>query len=162
MTKWGLSSAILGSLQICLIRFKSGLWLGRSDVVLAVSFGLLSVVEDEPLAQSEFLSVVEQIFIEDLSVLCAIQLSFNPEASVLLKNTPTASCSRHHCFTVEMVLSRAWFPPVITFRVLPKQFNLGFIMFLTVWVSFRYFLANYKQAFVHFALRLGFHLATLP
>ncbi len=32
----------------------------------------------EPSAQSEVLSAVEQVFIEDISVLCSIQLSLDP------------------------------------------------------------------------------------
>ncbi len=36
------------------------------------------MLEGEPSAQSEVLSAVEQVFIEDISVLCSIQLSLNP------------------------------------------------------------------------------------
>lgn len=45
-------------------------------VRLDVCFGLL---EAEPLAQSEVPSVVEQVFIEDIIVLCSIQLTLNTD-----------------------------------------------------------------------------------
>ncbi len=39
------------------------------------------MLEGEPLAQSEVRSAVEQVFIEDIAVLCSIQLSLNPDQS---------------------------------------------------------------------------------
>ena len=48
------------------------------------------LLEGEPLAQSEVLSALDQVFMKDISVLCSNQLSLNPEQSLPLKNTPTA------------------------------------------------------------------------
>ncbi len=42
---------------------------------------VIVMLEGEPLAQSEVLSAVEQVFIENISVLCSIQLSLNPDQS---------------------------------------------------------------------------------
>jgi len=42
---------------------------------------VIVMLEGEPLAQSEALSTVEQISIEDLFVLCSIHLSLNPDQS---------------------------------------------------------------------------------
>jgi hypothetical protein len=37
------------------------------------------LLEGEPLPQSAVLSVLEQVFIKDLSVLCSVQFSLNPD-----------------------------------------------------------------------------------
>ena len=42
---------------------------------------VIVVLEGEPLAQSEVLSAPEQVFIEDISILCSVQLSLNPDQS---------------------------------------------------------------------------------
>ena len=39
------------------------------------------LLEGEPLHQSEVLSTLEQVFIKDLSVLCSIHLSLDPDYS---------------------------------------------------------------------------------
>ena len=48
----------------------------HSCIVLAVCLGLL---EGEPSPQSEVLSALEQVFIKDLSVLCSVHLSLDPD-----------------------------------------------------------------------------------
>jgi hypothetical protein len=40
---------------------------------------VIVLLEGEPLPQSEVLSALEQIFIKDLSVLCSIHLSLDPD-----------------------------------------------------------------------------------
>ncbi len=91
-------TAIFRSLQRCLVGFKSGPWLGHSRgftemslshscVTLAVCF--IVMLEGEPSAQSEVLSAVEQVFIENISVLCSIQLSLN------LTSLPVPAAEKH-------------------------------------------------------------------
>ena len=45
------------------------------DCVLSV----VVLLKGEPSSQSEVLSPLEQVFIKDLSVLCAVHLSLNPD-----------------------------------------------------------------------------------
>ena len=45
------------------------------DCVLRV----VVLLEGEPLPQSEVLSALEQVFIKDLSVLCSVHLSLDPD-----------------------------------------------------------------------------------
>ena len=40
---------------------------------------VIVLLEDEPLPQSEVLSALAQIFIKDLSVLCSVNLSLDPD-----------------------------------------------------------------------------------
>ena len=47
------------------------------DCVLSV----VVLLEGEPSPQSEVLSALEQAFIKDLSVLCSVDLSLNPDES---------------------------------------------------------------------------------
>ena len=42
---------------------------------------VIVLLEDEPSAQSEVLSALDQVFIKDISVLCSVQLSLNPDQS---------------------------------------------------------------------------------
>uniref|UniRef100_A0A8C6X5I0 Cadherin domain-containing protein n=1 Tax=Naja naja TaxID=35670 RepID=A0A8C6X5I0_NAJNA len=53
-------------------------FLGRFCVVMAVCLGSLG---SEPSAQSEVLRAVQQVFIEDIPILCSIPLFLNPEQS---------------------------------------------------------------------------------
>ena len=51
------------------------------------------VLEGEPLPRSGVLSALEQMFIKDISVLCSVHLSLNPDYSFspyLWKNIPTS------------------------------------------------------------------------
>uniref|UniRef100_A0A4W5MLI1 Fibronectin type-III domain-containing protein n=1 Tax=Hucho hucho TaxID=62062 RepID=A0A4W5MLI1_9TELE len=68
----------------CSIGFKSRLWLGHLKTFrdLSQSHCVLSVIvllEGEPSPQSEVLSALEQVFIKDLSVLCSVHLSLDPD-----------------------------------------------------------------------------------
>ncbi len=103
-------TAIFRSLQRCWIGFKSGLWLGHSRtvtellwshsfVILAVCLGSLSCWKVNLQAQSEVLSTLEKVFVQDIPVLG--QHSSFPRLqpvvlSLQLKNTPTAWCCHHH------------------------------------------------------------------
>jgi hypothetical protein len=82
--------SIFRSLQRCSIGFKYRLWLGHarifrdlswshSCVFLAVCLGTLSCWKVNLRPQSEVLSVLMQVFIKDLSVLCSVHLSLNPD-----------------------------------------------------------------------------------
>ena len=50
-------------------------------VVLAVCLGSLSCWKVNLHPQSEVMSALEQVFIKDLSVLCSVHLSLNPDQS---------------------------------------------------------------------------------
>ncbi len=103
-------TAIFRSLQRCSIGFKSGLWLGHSRtvtellwshsfVILAVCLGSLSCWKVKPSAQSEVLSTLEKVFVQDIPVLGRIHLSLDCNQSSCpcsWKNTPTAWCCHHH------------------------------------------------------------------
>ncbi len=98
-------TAIFRSLQRCSIGFKSGLWLGHSrshGVVVKPLLRYFSCVlrvivllEGKPSAQSEVLSTLEKVFVQDIPVLGMYPHSYFPRLqpvvlSLQLKNTPTA------------------------------------------------------------------------
>ena len=83
-------TAIFRSLERCSIGLKSRLWLRRSRsfrdlswshscVVLAVCLGSLSCWKVKLLPSREVLSALEQVFIKNLSVLCSLHLSLDPD-----------------------------------------------------------------------------------
>uniref|UniRef100_A0A674BSA2 Microtubule actin crosslinking factor 1 n=1 Tax=Salmo trutta TaxID=8032 RepID=A0A674BSA2_SALTR len=82
-------TAIFRSLQRCSIRFKSGLAGLQKDIQRLVPKPLLCclgcvlrvvvLLKGETLPQSEVLSPLEQVFIKDLSVLCSVHLSLDPD-----------------------------------------------------------------------------------
>ena len=78
-------TAISRSLQRCSNRFKSGLWLSHSRTLrfalrcLGCVLRFVVLFEGELLPQSEVLHALEQVFIKDLSVLCSIHLSLDPD-----------------------------------------------------------------------------------
>ena len=86
----GCCTAIFRSIQRCLIGFKSGLWLrpsrifrdlsrSHSCIVFAVCLGSLSCWKVNLHPQSEVLRALEQVSIKDLSVLCSVYLSLDPD-----------------------------------------------------------------------------------
>ncbi len=103
-------TAIFRSLQRCSIGFKSGLWLGHSRtvtellwshsfVILAVCLGVIVLLEGKPSAQSEVLSTLEKVFVQDIPVLGRIHLSLDCNQSSCpcsWKTPPTAWCCHHH------------------------------------------------------------------
>ncbi len=80
-------TAIFRSLQRCSIGFKSGLWLAiqeQSRVVVKPLLRYFSCVlrvivllEGKPSAQSEVLSTLEKVFVQDIPVLGRIHLSLD-------------------------------------------------------------------------------------
>ncbi len=63
---------------------------------------VIVLLEDEPLAQSEILSALDQVFNKDISVLCSVQLSLSPDQSSRLCRMMLPP----PCFTVGTVLCR--------------------------------------------------------
>ncbi len=136
-------TAIFRSLQRCSIGFKSGLWLGHSRtvtellwshsfVILAVCLGSLSL-SCKPSAQSEVLSTLEKVFIQDIPVLGHIYLSLdcNQSSCPCSWKTPPqhdAATTMLHCWDcIGQVMSSAWFSPDIPLRIKAKKFYLGLI-----------------------------------
>ena len=85
------------------------------------------LLDSKPSAQSDVLSTLDQVFFKDLSLLCSVQLSLNPDLSLLMIKSPRqldAATTILHCWVViEQVMSSAWCPQEIE----TKQFNLGLI-----------------------------------
>ncbi len=118
--------AIFRSLQRCSIGFKSGLWLGHSRtvtellwshsfVILAVCLGSLSCWKVNLQAQSEVLSTLEKVFVQDIPVLGRIHLSLdcNQSSYPYSWKTPPqhdAATTMLHCWVcIGQVMSSAWF-----------------------------------------------------
>ena len=79
-------TVIFRSLQRCSIGLKSGPLRDIQSLVMKPLLPCLGCVlrvvvlmESEPLPQSEVLSALEQDFIKDLSVLCSVHLSLDPD-----------------------------------------------------------------------------------
>ncbi len=137
-------TAIFRSLQRCSIGFKSGLWLGHSRtvtellwshsfVILAVCLGSLSCWKVNLQAQSEVLSTLEKVFVQDIPVLGRIHLSLdcNQSSCPCSWKTPPqhdAATTMLHCWDcIGQVMSSAWFSPHIPLRIKAKKFYLGLI-----------------------------------
>ena len=73
---------------------------------LCCLFRVIVLLEGEPQAVSEALGALHEVFVKDISVLCSVQPSLNPDQSL----SP----------------SSAGFPPDVTLRIEAKQFSLGF------------------------------------
>ena len=137
-------------------------WLFCLDCVLRV----IVLLEGEPSAQSEVLSALDQVFIENISVLCTVQLSFKPDQ---IGGPIPASVKPSHsmmlpppCFTAGMVLGRWWvlrgFPQTWRLELWPTSSVLVSsdqrILFLTGWESFGcFFFPNSKRTFLCLSLR---------
>ncbi len=135
-------TAIFRSLQRCSIGFKSGLWLGHSRTVTELlwshSFVILAVLrvivflEGKPSAQSEVLSTLEKVFVQDIPVLGRINLSLdcNQSSCPCSWKTPPQhdAATTLHCWDcIGQVMSSAWFSPHIPLRIKTKKFYLGLI-----------------------------------
>ncbi len=89
-------TAIFRSLQRCSIGFKSWLWLGHSRTVIVLEWNcsrtvvmkpllryfscvlrVIVLLEGKPSAQSEVLSTLEKVFVQDIPVLGCIHLSLD-------------------------------------------------------------------------------------
>ncbi len=129
---------------------------------------VIVLLEGKPSAQSEVLSTLEKVFVQDIPVLGRIHLSLdcNQSSCPCSRKTPPqhdAATTMLYCWDrIGQVMSSAWFSPHIPLRIEAKKFYLGLIRFVTILESFRCFLANSMQAFMCLALRRGFRRATLP
>ncbi len=174
-------TAIFRSLQRCSIGFKSGLWPFKNSHRVVVKpllsyfscvLRVIVLLEGKPSAQSEVLSTLEKVFVQDIPVLGRIYLSLdcNQSSCPCSWKTPPqhdAATTMLHCWDcIGQVMSSAWFSPHIPLRIKAKKFYLGLIrpeiLFVTILESFRCFLANSMRAFMCLALRRGFRRATLP
>ena len=147
-------TAIFRSLQRCLVRFKSRLWLvhsrtftdfcqSHSCVVLAVCLGWLSCCKVNlwPSLRSWLLWTRSSL---------RIYLHFVP-----FSFPSTLTCIQFPA-TEQHLYSMMSFRPNSSFLVSSDQR----ILFLMFWEFFRYLLANSKGAVMCLLLRSGFHLAT--
>ncbi len=168
-------TAIFRSLQRCSIGFKSGLWLGHSRQSQSFVKPLLRyfscvlrvivLLEGKPSAQSEVLSTLEKVFVQDIPVLGRIHLSLDCNQSSCpcsWKHTPQhdAATTMLHCWDcIGQVMSSAWFS-LHTYRLelRPKSS----ILVSSDQRILQVFLANSMRAFMCLALRRGFRRATLP
>ncbi len=130
-------TAIFRSLQRCSIGFKSGLWLGHSRTVTELlwshSFVILAVCLGSLSCQSEVLSTLEKVFVQDIPVLGRNHLSLDCNQSSCpcsWKKNPQhdAATTMLHCWDcIGQVMSSAWFSPHIPLRIKAKKFYLGLI-----------------------------------
>ncbi len=133
-------TAIFRSLQRCSIGFKSGPFKNSHGVVVKPLLRYFSCVlrvivllEGKPSAQSEVLSTLEKVFVQDIPVLGRIHLSLNCNQSSCpcsWKTPPQhdAATTMLHCWDcIGQVMSSAWFSPHIPLRIKAKKFYLGLI-----------------------------------
>ena len=170
-------TAIFRSLQRGSIGFMFGLWLGHSRtfrhlsrshscIVLAVCLALLSWWWKGNFHPSRRSWMLWSRFSWRIS------LYFAPIIfSSVLTSLPVPAAEKHPhrmmlpppCFTVGMVSGflQTW---RLAFRTNSSILISSDqrILFLVVWVSFRYLLANSKRAVMYLLLRSGFRLTTLP
>ncbi len=101
------------------------LW-SHSFVILAVCLGSL-LLEGKPSAQSEVLSTLEKVFVQDIPVLGRIHLSLdcNQSSCPCSWKTPPqhdAATTMLHCWDcIGQVMSSAWFSPHIPLRIKAKS-----------------------------------------
>ncbi len=134
----------LGLSRDAQLGLSQGSWLGHSRtvtellwshsfVILAVCLGSLSCWKGKPSAQSEVLSTLEKVFVQDIPVLGRIHLSLDCNQSSCpcsWKTSPQhdAATTMLHCWDcIGKVMSSAWFSPYIPLRIKAKKFYLGFI-----------------------------------
>ncbi len=94
---------------------------------------VIVLLEGKPSAQSEVLSTLEKVFIQDIPVLGRIHLSLdcNQSSCPCSWKTPPqhdAATTMLHCWDcIGQVMSSAWFSPHIPLRIKAKKFYLGLI-----------------------------------
>ncbi len=126
---------------------------------------VIVLLEGKPSAQSEVLSTLEKVFVQDIPVLGRIHLSLdcNQSSCPCSWKTPPqhdAATTMLHCWDcIGQVMSSAWFSPHIPLRIKAKKFYLGLIRPEN---TSGVFLTNSMRAFMCLALRRGFRRATLP
>lgn len=121
----------------------------------------------KPLTQSEVLRAVEQIFIEELSILCFIQLPLYsdqfscPCCWKAPQQHEAATTMLHYWDGIVQVMNSAWFPIDIMFTIKNKLFNL-------VCIRPEKFFSQSEMLFLKTLVWLlhifggGIYLATLP
>ena len=169
-------TAIFKSLQRCLIGLKTGLWLGHSRtfrelsrshsyVILAVCLGSLSCWKMN-LSPSLTSWALWSRFSARIFLYFALFIFPSTQTSLPIPATekhPHSMMITQLCFTVKMVpgflqMWRLAFRPKSSILFSSDQRNL----FLMIWESFRFLLANSKRGVICLLLGSGFHLATLP
>ncbi len=91
------------------------------------------LLEGKPSAQSEVLSTLEKVFVQDIPVLGRIHLSLdcNQSSCPCSWKTPPqhdAATTMLHCWDcIGQVMSSAWFSPHIPLRIKAKKLDLGLI-----------------------------------
>ncbi len=86
---------------------------------------VIVLLEGKPSAQSEVLSTVEKVFVQDIPVLGRIHLSLDCNQSPPQHDAATTML---HCWDcIGQVMSSAWFSPHIPLRIKAKKFYLGLI-----------------------------------
>ncbi len=94
---------------------------------------VIVLLEGKPSAQSEVLSTLEKVFVQDIPVLGRIHLSLdcNQSSCPCSWKTPPqhdAATTMLHCWDcIRQVMSSAWFSPHIPLRIKAKKFYLGLI-----------------------------------
>ncbi len=94
---------------------------------------IIVLLEGKPSAQSEVLSTLEKVFVQDIPVLGRIHLSLdcNQSSCPCSWKTPPqhdAATIMLHCWDcIGQVMSSAWFSPHIPLRIKAKKFYLGLI-----------------------------------
>ncbi len=94
---------------------------------------VIVLLEGKPSAQSEVLSTLEKVFVQDIPVLGRIHLSLdcNQSSCPCSWKTPPqhdAATTMLHCWDcIGQVMSSAWFSPHIPLRMNSKKFYLGLI-----------------------------------
>ncbi len=94
---------------------------------------VIVLLEGKPSAQSEVLSTLEKVFVQDIPVLGRIHLSLdcNQSSCPCSWKTPPqhdAATTMLHCWDcIGQVMSSAWFSPHIPLRIKAKKFYLGLI-----------------------------------
>ncbi len=95
--------------------------------------GVIVLLEGKPSAQSEVLSTLEKVFVQDIPVLGRIHLSLdcNQSSCPCSWKTPPqhdAATTMLHCWDcIGQVMSSAWFSPHIPLGIKAKKFYLGLI-----------------------------------
>ncbi len=135
-------TAIFRSLQRCSIGFKSGLWPFKNSHGVVVKpllryfscvLRVIVLLEGKPSAQSEVLSTLEKVFVQDIPVLGRIHISLdcNQSSCPCSWKTPPqhdAATTMLHCWDcIGQMMSSAWFSPHIPLRIKAKKFYLGLI-----------------------------------
>ncbi len=153
---WG-QMHIFRFLQKYLIGFNLRLWLGHSRTFteLCIShsccvFRVIVLLEGKPSAQSEVVNALDWVFINAISIFWCIELFFYSDESLgpcCWRTAPQHELLPAH-FTAGMVLCMWWVVPGFLQTWCLEVHQTRESCSLTVWGSFRCFLANSKCVFM--------------